>query len=316
LNILFIDSMCYRSYDHSVLENEGLGGSEASVLRVAAGLQARGHDVSLYQRPTANKETDFSENVRLVGLNSSFPIPDVVVHLRTAKEVNVWRGLWPKAKHLIWLHDLAGDWLHSEPFEGEHVICVSNFHKDTVGTYLGTSVVDCIYNPVAAPKYVQRKPEPMRLGFFSSPHKGLWQVMDRFLEAKKKYRSLEIVVANPGYIDGGVPILPNVLYLGELPHKKVLQAMATCEVLFYPQTAFPETFGLVLAEANSVGTPVLAHDFGAASEVLGAGNEVIDCTKPDNVLKALGHLLFNQPKVGIKPEFLLDAVLDKWENIL
>ncbi len=49
--------------------------------------------------------------------------------------------------------------------------------------------------------------------------------------------------------------------------------------VFYPQTQRCETFGLVYAESNAVGTPVLAHDFGAAREVLSSPDQLINGKK-------------------------------------
>jgi Glycosyl transferases group 1 len=86
---------------------------------------------------------------------------------------------------------------------------------------------------------------------------------------------LRLRVGSPGYkslrrariesVDGKID---GVDWLGALPHERILQEVRTALCVFYPNFVLPETFGLVLAEAKAVGTPVLTHACGAASEVL------------------------------------------------
>jgi glycosyltransferase involved in cell wall biosynthesis len=66
-----------------------------------------------------------------------------------------------------------------------------------------------------------------------------------------------------------------VQWLGTLTPAQTLEQAASALCVFMPNFVLPETFGLVFAEANAVGTPVLAHDCGAAREVLHAANPVL-----------------------------------------
>jgi hypothetical protein len=58
---------------------------------------------------------------------------------------------------------------------------------------------------------------------------------------------------------------------------------------FIPNFVIPETFGLVFAESNAIGTPVLTHDCGAAVEVLGDRSQVLPVTVAARVYETLLH---------------------------
>jgi glycosyltransferase involved in cell wall biosynthesis len=116
-------------------------------------------------------------------------------------------------------------------------------------------------------------------------------------------------------------------------------------MLFLPNFSVPETFGLVLAESNSVGTPVLAHPIGAAPEVLGNTEQLVpvpwvqayinkalnetfgESTRVPAFLSMLGF--YNSylekilkwrsgdlPHVRANPNFSLDVVASEWLKLL
>lgn len=321
MNILFFDPCAYKPYTYNTLRSEALGGTEATVLRVARGLAKEGLDVSLFQLIDPHRDEATIDGIRHVH-DSSELAPDVVVHLRTARFVNAMKETYPKARHLVWMHDLGGPHLKDEPLDGQELICVSNFHREQFLTAMPTgvklSLPTVIYNPIEIDGLRYPKIEG-RLGFFSSPHKGLDQVISAFKQVGSLGR--ELVIGNPGYMPDANNHGANITYLGQLPHCRVMEEMSKCQVLFYPQTTWPETFGLVLAEANAMGTPVLCHDFGAAKEVLQAeigdnpGNWVVDCSNPEMVKTALERMLESPNPVRADPRFSLENVVADWKNL-
>lgn len=323
MKILFIDSVCYKPYTCNTLRTEALGGTEATVLRVARGLAKVGHTVGLFELIDPHREVEVIDGVAHIN-DEADQQPDVVVHLRTARLVAPFREAWPDARHIVWMHDLGvTSRLTAEPLQGLEVVCVSDFHAKQWLKAEGGSVksVTRIYNPVEVDSFRYPKAEG-RLGFFSSPHKGLAQVISKFEEANKtRADKLHLVVGNPGYINQErLPIFvpSDVTFLGELPHHKAMEEMSKCQALFYPQDLFPETFGLVLAEANAMSTPVIAHSFGAAAEVLQGVNTLHNVLlKPgDGVSKALDYCLSNGGLPKPDPRFEIDAVVSHWVSFL
>jgi len=323
MRVLFTDLVAYKPYTCDTLRSEALGGTEATVLRVARGLAQRGHEVALFQGIDAGRSETTIDGILHVNAGSEIK-PDAVVHLRTAQAVAGFREHWPEARHLVWMHDLGGAWSRTEPVQGEELVCVSDFHAKQINEHLDEApkAIHRIYNVVEVDG--MRYPKVRgRLGFFSSPHKGLNQTIDAFFALSQSRPELSLVIANPGYIPngpGGSAI--GITNLGQLPHHRVMEEMSRCEVLFYPQTAVPETFGLVLAEANAMGTPVISHDHGAAMEVLmgaNAGcNSVIQADDPAIIAHALHESLNRGGKSApaLDPRFAIDAVIADWCNLL
>lgn len=318
-----MDTCAKARYTANTVKSYAMGASEASLIRVAAGLAKTGMEVSVFQAVDMDRNETVVEGVRHVNAKSAIT-PDVIVHQRTAGFIEGMRAEYPNARHIVWLHDnFSAKDLLDEPLAGEEVVCVSDWHKKTFLEEQGGSVRKAtrIYNPVVVDG--ERKPKIAgRLGFFSSPFKGLAQVCELFAELRKERPWLELVVANPGYVPGVNPHQPGVIYLGELPHPRVLEEMSRCEVLFYPQTTFPETMGVTLAEANAMGTPVLCHDMGAAVEVLedtainSNGNCVLNCHNTERVAKHLDLLLAVQEEVEADKRFELNTIVAEWKVLL
>jgi glycosyltransferase involved in cell wall biosynthesis len=96
-----------------------------------------------------------------------------------------------------------------------------------------------------------------------------------------------------------------------------MEEVGTSLCLFYPNITFPETFGLVYAESNAKGTPVLAHDIGAAREIVTTPQQIIDCTNfntiADTVIKwSQGE----RPIVKVKEQYTIKEALKDWIKFL
>jgi glycosyltransferase involved in cell wall biosynthesis len=110
---------------------------------------------------------------------------------------------------------------------------------------------------------------------------------------------------------------PGLRVLGRLPQQEMLKHVRSSLCVFYPQSVHPETFGLIFAEANAVGTPVLAHDFGSAGEVLGGGEQLVDATDAAAVAdKVAAWRDGGRPQVRAQPQFRASAVVAEWRRLL
>ena len=130
--------------------------------------------------------------------------------------------------------------------------------------------------------------DPDKLAFFSSPHKGLeWtvRVFDAPRRANPRFR---LFVANPGYYQAHcLRGLSGVVDLGCLAHREALRHVREALAVLLLNHTYPETFGLVLAEANAVGVPVLTHSLGAAPEVLDDPAQFVDARDVGSVVTKL-----------------------------
>lgn len=328
MKILFVDMACKEAYDSGSLD-QALGGSEATLVRVVDGLTARGIECRVVQEPRLVDTGNYLAIDKL--LDKSFK-PTHVVVMRVASAVPTVKKLYRDAKLYFWMHDWAeASFMQDVDIledAGATILCVSQTHKHQVKDllhfysreirHLKDMRVEYIYNPVIVPTIEPKPVDNNKLVFLSSPHKGIEQVIERFEILRQGYPNLELHICSPGYF--GVYGKPhkNVINHGMLSHAEVLELLNGAFCLFYPQAKFPETFGLVYAEANALGVPVLAYNFGAAGEVLQpAKDQLIPDVLFDTVYnKFHSWQNGNRPVTSLKEEFRLEAVLNHWVRLL
>lgn len=338
MRVLFIDPKCPSPYQWDTLRSGGLGGTEATVLRVARAL-AEMHEVSVLQH---NRFRGHDEHgVRFLP-GSSFDTAargaDHIIFIGKAQGINAIPSA-VKARFWLWLHNFLGDEVPF--FWADHlrrrlgIICVSKTHALhtqqfirrqpqflLTGGMIGRGKVTFIHNPLAG----DLRPDPSvvrarhKLIFFSSPHKGIEQVVESFCYVRAHDPRFELHVADPGYnknVDLRVLDVPGVVRLGSLPHGELISQVRSSLCVFYPQHKRPETFGLVYAEANAIGVPVLAHRFGSAEEVLSSEDQLVDGRDARAVLERVSAWAGgSEPVVFGRPEFEMTNVARRWRHLL
>jgi len=86
------------------------------------------------------------------------------------------------------------------------------------------------------------------------------------------------------------PLLgPDAVYVGEVGGRRKFDLLGGAEALLNP-IGWPEPFGLVMIEALSTGTPVLAFAQGAAPEIVDHGRTGFICTDDSDMAIKLGRL--------------------------
>lgn len=78
----------------------------------------------------------------------------------------------------------------------------------------------------------------------------------------------------------------DALYLGEVPHERKVELLAGAKALLFP-IRWNEPFGMVMLEAFSCGTPVIAFPQGAAPEVVEDGKTGFLCEDEPAMVDAL-----------------------------
>jgi glycosyltransferase involved in cell wall biosynthesis len=349
--VLFFDPVCSQPYDTETLRRQAMGGTEATVVRVADALGAL---VVQHNRTSASG--------RYLPPRRDPAVTHVIVN-RDARVLPTVRELYPNARPYLWLHDrvrprskrarrLAAD-AHVLTDLGVKVICVSDTHRRAVEAALRwMGVGDCIpactiYNPVDDDLRPDGSAiDDRKLVFLSSPNKGLKFTLDAFRAVRRAIPGMRLVVGNPGYKTGSAARVEGVEYLGPQPQQRMHAEVRTALCTFFPNFVIPETFGLVLAESKALGTPVLTHDCGAALEVLADPAQVLPVTAdrqlyewllggvsprwrrgPARAAAELG--LFDmyiesvrawraggRPVTGPDARFCLSAVTQRWHDVL
>jgi glycosyltransferase involved in cell wall biosynthesis len=340
VKVVFIDPKCPSPYDSATLASRGLGGTEATVVRVARALASRHHDVRVLQHNRTVVQQEGERLVFLPGASATDEVKDAdhMVFIQKAQAIGelAARG---NARLWLWLHNFLGD--EVPYFWQDHlryplgVICVSRTHAEHTrrhirrlgihwlsGGALTRGGLTYIHNPIdddlaIVPTTGQDR---RKLVFFSSPYKGIEHVVTAFRYVYERDPAFRLVVADPGYIRNFDPAMldhPGISRVGSLAHQAVIEHVRESLCVFYPQYKRPETFGLVFAEANAVGVPVLAHDFGSAREVLDDTNPPIDARNLDDVFSLLSQWqLCGTPAVRRRSEFALTSVVKQWDSFL
>ncbi len=334
-HILFADSSHPKPYDFDDLVAHAMGGTESSLLRTAKILNDHNHQVTIFQQHRT--QTTQQHGITFIGPNdlSGLDQPEHVIILRKFPQLLVFQQQFPEAKLHLWIHTFK-NWEYvlkrsirlKQPWQ---LITNSKTHASHCDKILNRSLLGKIYNlfkapvpiktcynPIPKPEIPNAKPprDLNKLLFLSAPNKGLKQVLKTFQQINRHLKDLTLYIANPGYREDHPEDIPNVHYLGALPPEEVKHHIATSLCVFYPQNTFAETFGLIYAEANALGTPVLAHDIGAAREILHPNNPLIDAEDNYQITKTLVNWQRALPEVNYREEFNDKAVYRQWKSAL
>lgn len=349
LDLLFLDYQTQRPYSARSLSEDSIGGTEATAIRVAEAL-GRDLDVAVAQQARREDERAVSRAAYLT-LDTAFEQardapPRAVVLVRKFEEIPAVARTFPASRRFFWAHDLrrirrvrqyrralhSGSWTVvtvSRFLEGlAHHALKGRFFQRPLDRLFGAPAVALrtVYNAIDD----ELKPDATavdrsKLLFLSAPAKGLDETIERFQEVRRGLPDLVLYIAHPGYIDFARYrrfdrrrlALPGQVVLGAMSHPAIVQHLREALCVFYPQSTKAETFGLIYAEANAVGTPVLAHDLGAAREVLSHPDQLVDGRSAAALTARLvAWREQGRPAVHCRPQFRTSAVAQQWKELL
>ncbi|WP_323764764.1 glycosyltransferase [Marinovum sp.] len=321
--VCFVDPCAPRPYTTQASSLAGLGGTEMTLAALAGELSRR---VGVEVRQSARRGRIHESHVRFApfDVNDRIAAPVIVV-INSYKVALKLARTHPEARIFLWLHVVPGKHcrkmgrlLHDA---GVTVVCVSQAHADILRCYLHAPLprLEVVYNMIPDMLRPDDTPRDLdRLFFASAPHKGLDQVYEAFAEMRRRIATLTLCVADPGYLrwdSGRVP--EGVTVLGRLDRQRVWHHMRRSLCLFYPQRRFAETFGIVLAEANAVGCPVLVQQgLGANDEVVSTADQCIDSTDMDLLEARLRTWRETPPDITGRRDFRLSMVTERWLSLL
>lgn len=331
-HIVFVDTTHPSGYDFTTLEQKALGGTETSLLRTAK-ILTKNYFVSIYQKNgnrLKQKNIQFFNHLNY--FNKDKPFTFIV--LRNFKTLKKLQSIYTNSHFFLWIHTYKNTeyafkkiLLHPKKFSvvtnsATHAKHTENIlNKSLPGRFInlfkGKSSVYFCYNPVPKPSLNTVPRNKNKLLFLSAPNKGLTQVLNSFYWLYEKKPELQLFIADPGYRNSQIiPKHPGIQLLGSISHQQVMQELASSLCLYYPQTVFAETFGLIYAEANAAGTPVLAHNIGSAREILDSENPLIDANNYPQILATLESWQKNLPLVNYNNYFAENHIAKQWQKLL
>jgi len=326
MRVVLLDKTCPKPYDTRTLATEAMGGTEATVVRVAEALADRGHEVIVAQHNRRELGEGKAAYVPWEALDHIHHTPHAAIALRDPRILADIKDRW-STRSVLWCHDLNQTDLvrASDLLKSATVVAVSNFHATQIKTALLSQLPEvpsgCLLRTIYNPVDLEPDETPVlhrKLVFFSSPHKGLDHALYLFARLRAVDPTYTLHVANPGYLRASVEAWPDgVRDLGAMPWSGVIAHVRSALCVFHPNLVFPETFGLVHAEANAVGTPCLTSYLGANSEVLNpASQQMLDVRNEKAVIDRILKWGEERPVVRGKPEFKIENVIKQWEEVL
>lgn len=107
-------------------------------------------------------------------------------------------------------------------------------------------------------------------------------------------------------------------YIGEVGAEEIISLYGRAKAFLFP-TSWPEPFGLVMIEAMSCGTPVIAYDFGAVSEVIENeynGFIVKNEGKMIEAIKKINNIKRENCRKSVEERFSVSRMADNYEELM
>jgi UDP-glucose:tetrahydrobiopterin glucosyltransferase len=323
-------------------------GPHAVIGDLARGLGARGHDVTVYaaegsavdgadvvqvpvEPAVARASIGFAgpaDQAAAAALNRGYAglfarlreeQPDVVSqHAFDAAAISLADGL--PALHTLHMPPLVPDVVSALRHSPSSRAVVSNAARGA-WEELGVSRLIVLRNGVPADDPMPGPVLPVALiAGRISPEKGT----DAAIRVARR-AGLAVLVAGDAYDpryfrDEVEPLLHPREWIGPVPRPELFELMARSSVLFMP-VRWEETFGLVAAEAQMAGLPVVGYRRGALPEVVpqGLGGWLVDPDDEDALLAAVAFAR-TLDRTAIRDiaraELGVDRMVDGYERVL
>jgi glycosyltransferase involved in cell wall biosynthesis len=315
----------------------GVGGAELALLTMCAGLQQRGHDVTLYNDPREPGASSFLQR----GVREFKPKDkrDALVIFRSPN----MRSINANGYKIWWSCDqrTIGD------FQGfsktvNKIVTISQYHSDYFSQMYGINDTVITDLPVRDADYkdlMENPPErvPNRFIFSSVPDRGLTNLWRMWPRVKQLIPDATLVVTSDYRLWGGSAnneghrlrwsARDGIYFLGAVNRKRLLEEQMKAEYCLYPGS-YPELFCIAVAELQYAGVNCITSNIGALATTNMGTVVPVDASNAHNDKLFIDALMavHDDPNRSLKrgalqqyaaQRFCLDTILDYWEaNIL
>ncbi len=352
--IYFHAGRCLPVTEHS-LEERPLGGTETGLIRVAAGLQARGFEVTVFtshRSPPARTETASPMYLPLAQATQA-PAADVLI------SVMDWRGLFAglrSRKQYLWSGDHVDQYANFGVGDLrvlarlDRFCAVSRWQGEQFVRSVGIPAerVLVVQNGVHLPFFTgEERRNRFRLVFSSAPYRGLGLAIPLYAALKQRvpqisfavYSGLRIydreqafqgpLVAQYEDYVRRLQALPGVEVAGNISQQQLAREYMRSGLLFYPNT-FVETSCITALEAMAAGCPVVTSALGALPETVADCGRLVAGTPGQreyaaNFINAVVELTTNdllwdalsrKALQRVREQYSWEHVIDRFEQAL
>lgn len=327
--IAIIDPYCLTPYTLGTLETGVLGGAESVVMRIARA-NSKSFRFHFYQNGRIDIDRDSCGFYRPIDAIRADDLKGVaaIAVISSWKSALKVRKLNPHCPIFLRLHANPGR--HNRRMGAAlaaaniEIVCVSQAHARYVRAFLSAEnpvlpAISAIYNPVDDNLFPDDTPRNRdRLFFPGTPLKGISETLEKFALLRRERPELQLDVAESANLvwpDGRSP--EGVNFLGRLDRGALVETMRRSLCIFYPQTRFDAPFGLQLAEANAVGTPVLADaSLDINREILGTAGQCIDTGDTARIAARIDQWRIALPEIPVSPQLRLSRIAEAWRKKL
>lgn len=212
-----------------------------------------------------------------------------------------------------------------------HFVAISEAQKETLP---GINFAGTVYHGVDVSEYhfEDRVEDYMAYVGRTSPGKGIGDAIKIAIKLKKELRiaaHIDASEAGKKYYEKEIkPYLGNryIKFQGDATQEEVKKLVSKARLFLYP-IGFFEPFGLVVAEANACGTPVVTYNTGAMPELIKNNVNGMVCNQGDilEIEKAIEKIysmpdseykqLRTNSREHIKNHFSVERMVEGYDNI-
>ncbi len=202
-----------------------------------------------------------------------------------------------------------------EKYRDGYFVSISNSDRAPGLNYLAT-----VYNGIDLSLYPLRKTSGSHLIFLGRihPDKGVHLAIETSRKSGVPLLIAGILQDQAYFRDFVEPHLSQTIqYLGPVDIKGKNELFAQALALLHLNT-IPERFGLVLAEANAAGVPVIAMNLGSCGEVIEDGRTgflVRDVNEAVQALKRVAELDGRACRARVEEHFSTEVMVEAYERV-
>ncbi|HDD46400.1 MAG TPA: glycosyltransferase family 4 protein [Candidatus Aenigmarchaeota archaeon] len=316
------------------------GGTEKIVSHLTEALVERGHEVILYasgdSRTKARLKFTYKKAIGIDYIDPVHYFTHTINAYRDAEKEGVdiihnhtgqFGIAWAMHSNIPTVTTLHNDYLLIPRTPQQKLFCKTTSYvaisKNQKKRLKGLNFIDVVYNCIDINVYAFSEEKGDYLFFIGNivPHKGPDIAVKIAKELNEKLIMVGKIdkVQEPFFNEKIKPYVDNknIFFYTDLPLKKIVELYQHAKCLIFP-LQWEEPFGLVMAEAQSCGTPVVAFNRGSVPEVVKHGVTGFVVKTYEEFLKAIENVDKISPKKcrkWVEKMFTIEKMVKHYERV-